>query len=418
MRERESTTLHEQYSHYVATEAETALLGALLLRPQGFVEVAGIVAEGDFLDELHRRIFCEAQWMYDCTESVDLVLLKSRLGVSEDSPEIETCISAMESVPSVTNAYQYAKLVREAAKRRHIGHKAMELAKATKLDADFQNVLSLVDGLASLSGDEANVARHISQIDSGAGDMGITTTYPELDRLISTGGFPIGQTTIARAYHKGGKTTFMMSCALRLALRGKRVLYATFADLSGAQLRRRWLKMLCGWSTQPDSDGLAANFTAAVNKLDACDLVVYDSARSDRFATVEAFSSWVRGTHEVKPYDVVFVDYAQKVRSVHRDTLYDQVLRGTVCSSALADLAARAGLPVVVGSQVTLGGGREVVAITKGSRGWEEDAGWVLGISTPDNEPHLRVLESVWSRFGIQGVDVTLRFNEERVSFE
>jgi hypothetical protein len=93
---------------------------------------------------------------------------------------------------------------------------------------------------------------------------------------------------------------------------------------------------------------------------------------------VETFAAWFRTKHTKQPYDLVFVDYAQELRSRSK-MVTSELSEARECASVLTKMAGLAIVPVVVGSQVTIGqnGAKD---ITKGSRIWEEKGGSIIRV--------------------------------------
>jgi len=218
---------------------------------------------------------------------------------------------------------------------------------------------------------------------------------------------------MVRAYHKGGKTMFMTNCAIHAARHGKRVLYMTFADLDASQLKRRIMKHITGWGKRPFNLEAAVEFDQALEEINVqWDFTVYDAAGLESGAEVETAISWARSMHECKPFDLVFVDYAQELRTCER--AYGDYERQNICASKMNFLARRLKCPVVVGSQMTQGKEGEK-AKTKGSRTWEEKAGLVLSL---EKDKTTLQVEVTYSRFGGQNVRAHLNFVESHLRFD
>jgi len=222
--------------------------------------------------------------------------------------------------------------------------------------------------------------------------------------------------TVVSAYHKGGKTTFMLCSFVEQLAQGHKCLFATFADLGKEDLKSRMLRYLCGWGKRPDLDSVAREFDNAQYQIEAEFAgFVYDASTLETGDDFETFTGWFKSEHSKSPFGCVFLDYAQKITSADRRAIGDLAMAQTV-SRKICRLAAQTGVAFVVGSQITEGNQREGrKAMTKGSRVWEEDAGWVLRIERGvENE---RMVEVAYSRFGKQGKKIPFRFDEKRLAF-
>lgn len=266
----------------------------------------------------------------------------------------------------------------------------------------------LLEAASEIVGARKPPVIRIGDVDHTGDDMGVPSGFPVLDGMTSTGGFACGQSNVVSAYHKGGKTSFMLSSALLQLKAGYRVLWATFADLNQKQIKRRILKNLCGWSKPPTSLELLANYDESLAWLNGCGLDVYDATAVDSGFDVDTFATWLKAHHEQAGYDCVFMDYAQKLRS--SEARSNKFSEGDYCSEVVARLAAQTDLPIVIGSQVTPGG-KDGETKTKNSRAWEEDAGLVLRLQKDGDYVKIEV---PYSRFGPSG-EFTVAWDAKRV---
>ena len=103
----------------MSLEAEQAVLGAILIKPEAFADITGILhADSFYLDE-HKKIFTALQSMFLSSRNVDTVTLVNTLvaqGAYRDSESGITYLTALaEAVPSVANIKDYAKIVHDKA---------------------------------------------------------------------------------------------------------------------------------------------------------------------------------------------------------------------------------------------------------------------------------------------------------------
>lgn len=402
-------------------EAEMQLLGALLIQPFHLGAVMAQIEPEAFYRPAHRMIYSAMLDLHHAGTAIDQLTLEQRItdrGQMADIGGPEYLLEVALSTGSAANCEHYAKIVAgKWASRRYIAladklkEAALTGAPASDLEAIRQSEVPVVDRRAPVV--------PIYAVDAEEEDRGVTTGFRELDLTITTGGYPCGQTTVVSAYHKGGKSTFMLSSAIAQADSGLKVLYATFADLNAKRLKRRALRNLCGWSNRPLRDlDAATDYAGALTRIDgAWQLWIYDAAKADTGQDVETFAAWLESEHSRRPFDAVFVDYAQRLTSRDRKATTDYAESG-ICSKKLARLAERTELPIVIGSQITEGSDKAGTKTkTKGSRAWEEDAGWVLRLNREDQSEKASV-EVAYSRFGRMGLEVPFRWNGERLRFE
>ena len=396
-------------------ELEQSLLGALILSPKQLALVEQHLDENSFYVPAHQRIYESIQHLKDNT---DLLTLKVDL---EDRGELanvggeDYIIQIASDCPSPKSAEHYAARVAEFAERRRI---LGRLDDYRKLVEDRSMPMDLVAAEADsliVRQPTSEFFTPFSDIELGTSDeMGVPTPFDWINVNTTSRGFPQSQTTVIRAYHKGGKTAMLTQSFSHACERGLRVVYATFADLDRQQLGRRVMRQLCGWSKRPNTGTDQWDYWASRTKL--WQAGVYDAALNESGSSIEAFASWVRAYKAKFGLDFLIVDYAQELRSC-RVKGYDEYSEAQLASHVLnVEIARKLKIPVVVGSQITPGrdGGK---AITKGSRVWEERAGLVLTIGEDKGS-----IDITWNRFGPQSPHVEpmtavwdpehLKFNE------
>lgn len=415
-------------------ETEAALLGAIILSRDSLNAARSykfLLHEDAFIETEHKYIASVICALAEKGMAPDLVTIKhelsDRIGAQgktwlELSGGEDTLISVAEAVPSASNIDHYASIIKARWQRRRILQSSHELAEFAKNpDVSISEVIAKAQEVSAASASlmPRSVFAHISEIEvADSKDIGIPTGISGLDSQIGMNGYPAGQLSVVRAYHKGGKSTFLIQSALHAASSGYKVLYATFADLHRKHIKRRLMRMLTGSMYPPETDGLFGDWHKMQDELHAMQLDIYDVAETDDGGTVEEFVAWATSRSKTHgAWDAIFVDYAQELTSGSRrisGKMEDQM----ECARILNRFASQTKAAVVVGSQITtdLMGGKR----TKWGRDWEEKAGWVLTISPP-GESGLQSVEISYSRFGYQhpkSVDVPVRFNSQLLTLD
>jgi hypothetical protein len=109
------TTPPDDFPHDL--EAEKATLGAILVSPERFSDVAAILQPTDFYRHGHRVVFTAMGALVNRGDAVDVVTVRAELaraGQLEESDPVYIC-ALCDGVPRSTNAAYYAQLVREKA---------------------------------------------------------------------------------------------------------------------------------------------------------------------------------------------------------------------------------------------------------------------------------------------------------------
>ena len=101
-----------------SVEAEQALLGAIICKPQLFDVVGGMMSASDFYLEEHKHIFSALSSMYMQSKTIDTVTLVNALveqGDRDEAGGVQYISLIASTVPSTANVKDYAKIVKDKA---------------------------------------------------------------------------------------------------------------------------------------------------------------------------------------------------------------------------------------------------------------------------------------------------------------
>ena len=107
----------------MSVEAEQALLGSIIVSPNAFDKVGGMISVEDFYVEEHKHIFNALSKMYTQNKTIDVVTLVNALVENGDRDEaggIQYITLIAESVPSASNVLDYARIVKDKATLRKL----------------------------------------------------------------------------------------------------------------------------------------------------------------------------------------------------------------------------------------------------------------------------------------------------------
>ena len=210
-------------------EAEQAVIGAMLLRPQAINQVADILGPQDFYRQAHSLIYRAIMDLYSKGKPVDLTSVTSLLHDRGELKEVGGAVflaSLSEHVGTAANAPYYAQLVREKAILRGLLERSKEIIAACLGQVeDIDEFLdwaekSIFEGIENKSG--ANV-KQLGELDGEKYNQlskifyeekeytGILSGFYDLDRL--TNGFHPGELTIIAARPSMGKTAIITNIA-------------------------------------------------------------------------------------------------------------------------------------------------------------------------------------------------------------
>lgn len=401
-------------------------LGAMILSSSAASLVLGILEAADFSSEAHQQCFTAIQRLVTHGKSVELLTVKNEL---QDMGKLSVVggedylIQIAESTPSASNALHYAEIVLDKSARRKITAQAKAIAKAvTDPELTLSEVVARAHSMSSVvtGPGPRNPFKHISEVDITVPvPRAITTGFAGLDSQINRYyGYPPGHMTVVRAATGRGKSTIMMQSALACVQGGGRVLYATFADLHERDIKGRWMRMLTGSSEAPYGDGLfPGEWQKQAEWLNGCAIDFYDVSEVEDGGTIEEFLAWATTRMTTNPWDRIFVDYAQEVRTSSKQA------KGMMecqmeCARVLNSWTRRhKTVSTVVGSQITTKDGE---TMTKWGRDWEEKAALVLTVTRPDPGTTQCRIEIDKNRFGPmkeRATKVGIEFDSTRLLF-
>jgi replicative DNA helicase len=186
-------------------EAETSVLGAILLDQAAITRVLDQLTPDDFYRENNGQIYRAAQNLFREGEPIDNVTLAAelaKLGVLERVGGRAHLALLQESVPTAANVEHYARIVKDRAYKRRLisaGTQVTGLGYDESLDAD-EAVNQAQAHVYAISDDKVGAGmEHIynllkpamdridAQMASGGGVIGIPSGFHDLDRM--TNGF-------------------------------------------------------------------------------------------------------------------------------------------------------------------------------------------------------------------------------------
>jgi replicative DNA helicase len=122
-------------------EAEQAVIGAVLINPEIFVEVSQVIKAGDFFIDRHRWIFSAFESLTRDGHPIDLLTVNERLQRDNKLSEMGEpgyIIGLINQVPTSLNAVAYAEIVKDYSRRAKAIRVAQEIAtQARQVEQSF-----------------------------------------------------------------------------------------------------------------------------------------------------------------------------------------------------------------------------------------------------------------------------------------
>ncbi len=349
-------------------EAESSVLGGILLENDAVNVVLELLRAEDFYRESHRKIFRAMIELSNRNEPVDVITLSECLtgrGELEAVGGSAYLASLNDFVPTAANISYYARIVREKSILRHLINAATEVA--TKGYEGRENVEELLDSAEKVIFDitEQRIKSSFVKI----GDMmkdsikmveklferktmitGVPTGFKDLDT--KTAGLQPSDLIIVAARPGMGKTAFSLNVASHAAFSGYGV--AVFSlEMAKEQLALRLLcsearvdnsKVRTGYLSDRDFPKLA---TAAGKLHDA--LIYIDDTPAISILELRAKARRLARDRD-KKLGLIIVDYLQLMRGTGTAQNREQEI--SEISRSLKALAKELSVPVLAISQL------------------------------------------------------------------
>jgi len=388
------------YSNYdikqipFSLEAEQSVLGAILISPELYEEIAGELTVEDFYLERHQRIFESITDLYLKDKSLDLVTLLDVLLKNTKETESgikEYLVTLAEFVPRITNIKDYSVIVKEKSLRRKlidVAHNITDMAyqDASEIDVILDRAEQLIFALAQ--GKSSQDLTHIKyilvtvfdQIHKIATDKeaakGLSTGFSSLDHILV--GMNPGNLILVGARPGMGKTAFAMNIAVNLAGKNKSVAVFTL-EMSKEEIVARSVateafvdnyKLRSGFLDEEDW----TKIIEASARISNCDIYIDDTAD----LTVTAMKAKLR---QLKKLDLVIIDYLGLMHT--EKNLGNRVQEVSEISRNLKIMAKELGVPVILCAQLNRGpesrdDKRPMLADLRDSGAIEQDADVVM----------------------------------------
>ncbi|HOU11732.1 MAG TPA: replicative DNA helicase [Anaerolineae bacterium] len=348
-------------------EAEEAVLGALLIDPEGIFRVLPFLRADDFYLQKHRWIYEAIIRIHDRRDPIDFLTLTTDLEQREQLEAVGGAVyisQLINAVPSAISIESYGRLVEQTAVRRRLLDAVSDIARLAydeKLPIE-QVVDKSEQALFGVSQQRATrdlqpiqevVQRYYDRVEylyAHRGEpMGVPTGFRDLDRIL--GGFQRSDLLILAARPGVGKTSLMLTFALKAAEKGRTV--AVFSlEMSAEQLAQRMVAAISQIDAQrlrlgQLQDDEWPHFADAIGHLS--DLPIYiDDTPS---ISVLQLRTKCRRLASERPLEMVFIDYLQLMNSdIASDNRVQEV---SYISRSLKGIARELDIPLMTASQLS-----------------------------------------------------------------
>ena len=210
-----------------SSEAEQAVLGAMLLDQDAALKAAELLDDTMFYREGNRVLYRAMVALTERGDAIDPVTLRDELvrrGELDRAGGMDYLAALVEVVPTAAHIEHHARIVRDKAVLRRLGDAATSIAQdvydgRTSAGEALDNAEHRVFQVAQFRRAEEFIRikeliwptmERIEQLQAGAGSVtGVPSGFPDLDTL--TAGFQKGDLIIIAARPSMGKTAFALN---------------------------------------------------------------------------------------------------------------------------------------------------------------------------------------------------------------
>ena len=383
-----------------STEAEEAVLGAILIDPDAIIRVATVLRGEDFYREKNRWIYETALALHERREPIDFLTVCDELDHREQLDSVggpAFITSLINAVPTSVHAEYYANIVERTATRRRLIEAAGEIAALAYKEAE--DVDEVVDRAEQVlfGVSERRIARdlvpvkqvlseyydRIEYLTRHRGEMiGIPTGFHDLDKIL--GGMQRSDMLILAARPSVGKSSLALSIAHTAAKRYRQRVALFSLEMSNEQVVQRLISAETGIDSQRLRRGEIAQdewgrFMKATSDLAETHFFVDDTPS---ISALELRTK-ARRLHADVGVDLIVVDYLQLMRGDFGSE--NRVQEISSISRGLKALARELNVPVLALSQLSRGvearsDKRPILSDLRESGALEQDADVVMFI--------------------------------------
>jgi len=310
------------------TDAETSLLGAILIDADAIVKIADIIDSQDFYDPKHQRIFEAIHQLYELHSPIDVLTLSDQLknnGFLDFVGGAPYLTELTNFVPTAAHVEQYANIVAQKSMRRRLiktsqdiiqlGYdekqglrELIEEAESRLFEVSQRHIKQDVSSLESILSESFD---RLDELHKDKGKIrGIPTGYRDLDNILA--GLQDSDLFILAARPSMGKTALALNIAHNIAVQTKESVLIFSLEMSKEQLVDRLLAIESGvdaWALRTGNltDNDFEKIGRAMGSLSEAQIFIDDSPN----ITISDLRTKARREAHQRPISLIIVDYLQ-----------------------------------------------------------------------------------------------------------
>ncbi len=241
-----------------SVEAESSVLGGLLLDNAAWDRVGDLLTDGDFYRYEHRLVFAAIGALVNASKPADIITVFEHLqsqGKAEETGGLAYLNALAQYVPGAGNIRRYAEIVRERSILRKLVSASDEIAtsafnpqgRAVKdiVDEAEQRILNIGEqgsrmkqGFQAMDSLVVDLLDRVQEMAANPNDVtGVATGFYDLDRM--TAGLQAGDLVVLAARPSMGKTALAINIAEHVALNEGLPVAVFSMEMGAAQLAVR-----------------------------------------------------------------------------------------------------------------------------------------------------------------------------------
>ncbi len=425
-------------------DAEKALLGAIMLKPECMYDISDVLTQDSFYVDKHRLIYKAMRQLFGKSDPIDVLSVSARLKANKDIERVggaSYLTELVNAVPATANASHYADLVQKAATLRALIEAAEYIAELGFDESnDIEEVLDSAEkkmyeitnapGLHKFISMQESLGEAWERIDhlhKSKDEMrGIPSGYRDLDNLLA--GFQKSDLIILAARPSMGKTSLALDIARQTAIVHGTPVGIFSLEMSSQQLVDRMLAAearVDAWKLRTgnlSTDSEFEKIREAIDKLSTAPIYIDDKPANN----ILGMRSVARRLKREHGLGLIIIDYLQMMAPTGKHSSDSLVQQVTEISRSLKSLARELDVPVLALSQLSRAveqrRGKPRLSDLRDSGSIEQDADVVMFIHREDkmnedsDKTNIAEILVEKHRNGPVG-KVDLYFDEKKTSF-
>ena len=349
------------------TDAEEAVLGAILVNPVCLTKVVETITPDSFYKPAHRYVYEAMLQLFNSNERIDIVSVSDVLNLNQKLELVggRAFINDLSfKTITTSNVEYYAKQIQEKAIKRSLINVGSEIVTSgyelTPVEESLEKAERLIFNIASQKATKdlthvkdlvLSTYEKIEYRYQHRGELtGVDTGFYELNDM--TSGLQKSDLIILAARPAMGKTAFVLNLAQNAALRAKVPVAIFSLEMSKDQLVQRMLcseaevdsqKLRSGNMSDKDWEKLAI----AMDSFAAAPIYIDDTAGC---TLTDIRAKCRRLAMEENNLGLIIIDYLQLIESTGREDRMQQI---SAISRGLKILARELNVPIIALSQLS-----------------------------------------------------------------